>query len=389
MDIGKLFAGSRYDMARRAAVMNDMEMEAARAAAAGRTAMFANMGGAPSGPQGVPIPGATPMPQGGVPPQMQGPGGVRPQMMGPDAGGPPMAAPPPQMQGPGFEDFPAAAPPPQMQGAPLGAPSTQPQGGARFGAQPAMSGVAQPTGDPFTDSQQTLQAIAADIQQRNPGIAPDVLAAAVLQTVDTMKGLAPEQRALIAAQAKYYDTMARHEVGMDRNDATREVAGVRADAMRDVEGMRSGSRERVAKIAAAARTYAADQTLDVARINADARVIAAETGADVREVGYELAYQAGQAQADAKIRAATAGIGGKDPGPTERPTIATPTRTRPARTARPAATPSGRATAPAAGGDSLPLPPKGRYKSAKDVANATGLSKDQKLRILRRDFGMP
>jgi hypothetical protein len=193
-----------------------------------------------------------------------------------------------------------------------------------------MSGIASPSGQGFAmDMQKTLKSIATDIQRANPGATPQVMMAAVQNRIEMMKGLEPEQRALmqsevgemkvrmegqIAAQ-KAQNAM---ELAQVRAESAQKIADIRAQAAKDVEaarasaqksvagtragatigaaGIRAGAQEAVAGTNAGARRYAADKSLEGAKVRGFSAENVAKTGAEGR------------------VRSATVSAGGKDPG---------------------------------------------------------------------------
>lgn len=152
--------------------------------------------------QGAPPPGFPP-PQGG------GRGGG--PMMTP---GQPMPPPgPPGGQGAGPQAMPPPSAPPGMpqQAAPVPGPrppmgaggGPMPQGGGQpmppqQAPQPQGGGF-QPGGFQMPDPIQRLGQMARTLKQANPGAPPDVLAMALEQQINAMKGLAPDDRAMMQA----------------------------------------------------------------------------------------------------------------------------------------------------------------------------------------------
>lgn len=79
-----------------------------------------------------------------------------------------------------------------------------------------MSGVAQPSGNEFQDSQKTLRSILMDLKQRNPHARPAQILEAAQQQITMMKGLNPETSALLRAQTASMAIEQRYQADADK-----------------------------------------------------------------------------------------------------------------------------------------------------------------------------
>lgn len=271
--------------------------------------------------------------------------------------------------------------------APIGAP--EPNAGPQSNA---LSGVAEPAGNFFQDSQKTLRAMFANIQKSNPELDPDTAFQAVATQIELMKGV--DESAKVYMQAS---------VAQARVDAQMEMAAVKATSAAEVAQIRAEAMQYKADIAAAAAKDVAgikgETARDVADTNAGARVGAASIGADSRRDVAEtqagasryrddkkyqgLVYdsvlnayvEADKARvgADARVDAAGAMSGQKPRTPAYGGARGSSGNAAPGRT------PPGQETRPAVAAPT--------YKSANDVATAYKagkLSRDEAAKILRQ-----
>lgn len=254
------------------------------------------------------------MPPGGAPIPHMPPGGAPPM---PQMGAPPMpgGGPPQQMPMPGAMPIPQPPAPP-----PMAMPPSQPQGPP---AGPGGPGGAAPP-DPFTDALHTLRSIAQAIKAKNPGITPDELMDATSQTLDTLKGLAPEtvaySKALLAANTASDRNASNERIQSGHDDTRISTAQIRADAMRDVEtgrvdASKYNADQRYRQFVDAAEVNASSRR-DVAGITADSRRDVATTGAgarvDAANIGADSRRDVAGTNADASDYRANMGYAGQN-----------------------------------------------------------------------------
>lgn len=106
-----------------------------------------------------------------------------------------------------------------------------------------MSGTAQPTGNPYTDAQNSIKAIAQGINTANPGRKwkPEELIDAINMAITTAQGMAPDQKLLMQgeiAQAKI--DSATHDAVMKAQTA-QEVAQIKAESAQQVADARDAT----------------------------------------------------------------------------------------------------------------------------------------------------
>lgn len=250
-----------------------------------------------------------------------------------------------------------------------------------------MSGVASPTGSYADNMNKTLKSIAADIQRSNPGIDPATAMAAVEHRLTMMKGIEPEDRAVLQYQASMAKLQMQHQEDrekiqsasdlLDRKEKELDARAAALDKLKaDIAAGNNAAKRDVAATSANARTTAAG-------IGANARVTSAGIGAGSREkvAGMNDASRervAGGNNAARRDVAGTAANARRDSSAMANPAGAKAMGYKPG------------GAAPASGGDSLPTPPKGKYKSPQDVQAAVHggkLSAAQGAGVLKRDFG--
>lgn len=157
------------------------------------------------GPPGMQMqPPQMPMQQPPGPPQAPPGGGApgMPGMAGPQPG--------PSAMPPGRPPMMAAAPAP-----PPPRPQQQPSPGAGFQA------PAQPAAAPSFDPTMRLRAMAQAIKRANPGLDNQTLSIALDKQIETMRGLAPDDRIIM-----------QMELAQQKFQSTRDVAELRADLER-------------------------------------------------------------------------------------------------------------------------------------------------------------
>lgn len=260
------------------------------------------------------------------------------------------------------------------------------------GGNPNLSANADPQKglSPIQEDAKTLEAIARSIHQANPKIEPGELFDAVKQQIDMMHGVDTAARNNMIAMTNLYRDQMRLEqerekiqMGYYRTDKQVEgrekVAEIGAESREKVEDKRAAAQIDVAKLNGSSRERSAAiraaASQAVAGMNLEGRVKTKIM--DVYEHTFDTTYKAttdvekAKAAAEARIQAALiANPGSKDP-----------------RTAKPPGAPPIVGKPPPADPNMSILPAKGRYKSPEQVRDDPKLSREQKLGILKRDFG--
>src|SRR5487761_2040853 len=171
-----------------------------------------------------------------------------------------------------------------------GQPAAPPMSPPQRGAPPPASAPGGGFGLNFPGPVARLRQIAQGLKRANPGADDLTLATALQQQIDTMKGLAPDDRAALMAETQVMRIQAQSEQQVQRAQNQTEIANIRAQTAQEI-----------ADIRAAASKYGADSRSNTAGQNREA---AMERTVYIQNAIDRRAAQAASTHVDAKAKAA-------------------------------------------------------------------------------------